>query len=236
MLTSSQEQLSDAAFAQIIRRARLHQEEALVALYQRALPVIYRYVLARLGQPDLVEDVVSDVFLVMVESIGALRAEHEAGFYAWLIQIAQGKIARALRSRKRSEMRLVPLGGYTSESNEESWEKEFPATDLSSNPVALQEWRETLAELGLALGSLTTEQQVVVIGRFLAGQSIEDLARALKKQPGAVRALQFRALGKLAEHLKLGSRPRAGGENTGTQFPQGRLRRDTQSGGKGGRV
>src|SRR5690349_17418453 len=111
LFTTSQEGLSAAAFAQVIRRARQRDEEALVALYRRALPVIYRYVLVRLGQPDLVEDVVSDVFLVMVESIGALRAEHEAGFYAWLIQIAQGKISRALRSRKRSEMRLVPLAG-----------------------------------------------------------------------------------------------------------------------------
>ena len=220
LLTASQEQLSDAAFAQVIRRARLHQEEALVALYQRALPVIYRYVLARLGQPDLVEDVVSDVFLVMVESISTLRAEHEAGFYAWLIQIAQGKIARALRSRKRNEVHLAPLGGYASGSNEESWETEFPATDLASNPAALQEWRETLAELGLALGSLTTEQQVVVIGRFLAGQSIEDLARALKKQPGAVRALQFRALGKLAEHLGFcGQPPASRRQECGNRLP-----------------
>jgi RNA polymerase sigma factor (sigma-70 family) len=210
--TTSQEELSAAAFAQVIRRARQRDEEALVALYRRALPVIYRYVLARLGQPDLVEDVVSDVFLVMVESIGALRAEHEAGFYAWLIQIAQGKIARALRSRKRSEMRLVPLAGYAAEGEEERWEAEPMATDLASNPVALQEWRETLGELGLALGSLTTEQQVVVIGRFLAGQSIEELARALKKQPGAVRALQFRALGKLAEHLGFAGRTSYGGK------------------------
>jgi RNA polymerase sigma factor (sigma-70 family) len=213
LLTANQEHISAAAFAQVIRRARLHQEEALVALYQRALPVIYRYVLARLGQPDLVEDVVSDVFLVMVESIGTLRADHEAGFYAWLIQIAQGKIARALRSRKRSEMRLVSMSNSAGGAEEEGWEAEFPATDLASNPVALQEWRETLAELGLALGSLTTEQQVVVIGRFLAGQSIEDLARALKKQPGAVRALQFRALGKLAEQLGFaGSRAQSGGK------------------------
>jgi RNA polymerase sigma-70 factor (ECF subfamily) len=218
----------------MIRQARQHHEEALVALYQRALPVIYRYVLARLGQPDLVEDIVSDVFLVMVESIGALRAEHEAGFYAWLIQIAQGKIARALHRKKRDAMRLVPLGGYSAETEEDRWEPEVMTTDLASNPAALQEWRETLEELGLALGSLTTEQQVVVIGRFLAGQSIEDLARALKKQPGAVRALQFRALGKLAEQLGfVGSRPRAAGESAGTQFPQGRFRRGHHLEGKG---
>ncbi len=211
MPTTSQEHLSAPAFAQVIRRARQHDEEALVALYQRALPVIYRYVLARLGQADLVEDVVSEVFVVMVEAIDTLRAEHEAGFFAWLIQVAQGKIARALRRKIRGEMRLVPLMDADAAA-EGRQETEPMATDLASDPAALQEWRETLEELGLALGNLTAEQQVVVIGRFLAGQSIEDLARALNKQPGAVRALQFRALGKLAEHLGFVGRVTSGGK------------------------
>lgn len=186
----------------MLEQAKHRDEEALVALYQRALPVIYRYVLARLGRPDVVEDVVADVFLVMVESIGDLRAGHEAGFYAWLIQIAQGKIARALRRQQHNQVRLVSLS-ETSEGGDENQEAALMATDMESNPAALQEWRETLEELGLALGSLTTEQQVVVIGRFLAGQSIEDLARTLNKKPGSVRALQFRALETLAERLGL---------------------------------
>src|SRR6516164_11443867 len=101
--TDYQESVSTTTFAQVIKQARSHDEEAVVALYQRALPVIYRYALARLGRPDLVEDVVSEVFLVMVESIEGLRSEQEAGFYAWLLQIAQGKISRALRHVTRTE-------------------------------------------------------------------------------------------------------------------------------------
>jgi RNA polymerase sigma-70 factor (ECF subfamily) len=148
-----------------------------------------------------VEDVVSEVFLVMVESITDLRAEHEAGFFAWMIQIAQGKISRAIRHLKRQATHHAPLPD--SLADEERFLAEPMANDLLSDPAALQEWRETLQEVGLALGSLSAEQQVVVIGRFLAGQSIEDLARALGKQPGAVRALQFRALGALADRLGL---------------------------------
>ncbi len=193
--------VSTTTFAQIIRQARSHDEEALVALYQRALPVVYRYALARLGRSDLVEDVVSDIFLVMVESIDGLRTEQEAGFYAWLLQIAQGKISRALRHLTRSERKNIRLSGtYTTDDHSAM---ELMATDLVSNPVALHEWRETLEELGLALGSLSEEQQVIVIGRFLAGQKIEDLAQILGKQPGAVRVLQFRALNTLAKHLGL---------------------------------
>jgi len=72
---------------------------------------------------------------------------------------------------------------------------------MVSNPVELHEWRETLEEVGVAMSSLSAEQQVVVVGRFLAGQKIEDLAQALGKQPGTVRILQFRALNTLAKHL-----------------------------------
>jgi RNA polymerase sigma-70 factor (ECF subfamily) len=194
----------------VIRQARSHDEEALVALYQRALPVIYRYVLARLGRSDLVEDVVSEVFLVMVESIGDLRTEQEAGFYAWLLQIAQSKISRALRYVNRRETRYITLPGTPT--TEHFPTVELMATDLVSNPVALHELRETLEEVGVAIGSLNAEQQVIVIGRFLAGQRIEDLAQALGKQPGAVRVSQFRALKALGKHLGLASRSRRKGK------------------------
>ncbi len=137
----------------------------------------------------------------MVESIDELRTEQEAGFYAWLLQIAQGKISRAIRTLSRSERKQVPLPGV--QTSEYSGSMELIATDMVSNPVELHEWRETLEEVGVAMGSLTVEQQVVVIGRFLVGQKIEDLAQALGKQPGTVRILQFRALNTLAKHLGL---------------------------------
>ncbi len=207
--TERPEPVPPALFAEILERARLRDEKALVTLYRRALPVVYRYVMARLGRPDLVEDIVSEVFLTMVESIGILRAEHEPGFYAWLIQIAQGKIARTLRHLTRKERNNLPLPDVS------DWTRHIAstdpiATDLVSNPVSMQEWRETLEELSEALGKLSIDQQTVVIGRFLAGQSIDELASAMGKQPGAVRALQFRALGVLADHLGLTRRRRRG--------------------------
>lgn len=197
----------------MIRQARSHDEEALVALYQRALPVVYRYVLARLGRYDLAEDVVSEVFLVMVESITGLRTEQEAGFYAWLLQIAQGKVSKTIRHLSRTERRQIPLPDNRAPGR--SSMQEPVATDLLSDPVALHEWRETLEEVGVALGHLSADQQVIVIGRFLAGQKIEDLAQALDKQPGSVRVLQFRALKAMAKHLGLARS--LGGRSKGEQ-------------------
>lgn len=209
--------ISSTPFAQVLRQAREHDEEALVLLYQRALPVIYRYVLARLGRMDLVEDVVSEVFLVMVESISELRTEEEAGFYAWLIQIAQGKVSRALRQQVQMRTRQVALPdpGVSDRSGRITTEaRSLVANDVFSDPVALQEWRETLTEVGEALGKLSEGQQMIVIGRFLAGHSIEELAQALDKAPGTIRVSQYRALQALARHLgrTRGSQTRRQGE------------------------
>jgi len=66
----------------------------------------------------------------------------------------------------------------------------------------------------LVCGSFVrAEQPVIVIGRLLAGEKIEDLAQAPGKQLGAVRILQFRVLRALAKELGLarGSRHRGKG-------------------------
>jgi DNA-directed RNA polymerase specialized sigma24 family protein len=119
--------VGNVTFAQIIRKARTRDEEALTALYLHAAPTMYRYVNGRLRRPDLVEDVVSEVFLDMVEAIGNLRSEQEAGFFAWLYQIAQGKISRALKGVTASERRLEPLS--TPVSGEDRPAVEPKATD-----------------------------------------------------------------------------------------------------------
>ena len=194
----------------MLARARRHDEDAVTVLYQRALPTIYRYVVARSKRPDLAEDIVADVFLTMVEAISELRADHEAGFFAWLLRIAQGKVARALHLATQQQQHQQ---AFAENEPETTWPSiDLIATDLASDPEALHEWREVVQELGVALGKLSIEQQIVIIGRFLADQSIESLAQGLGKQPGAIRALQFRALGALADHLGNGRKPRRGGK------------------------
>lgn len=200
-ITDKRTSLSPPSFAQVMQRARLHDEEALVALYQRALPVIYRYVIARLGRVDLAEDVVSEVFLVMVESISDLRTDEEAGFYAWLLQIAQGKVSRLFRRLKQIGKWHLPLSDIFATDGYAPVEP--MATDLVSNPAALHEWHETLKEVGLALGNLSNEQQMILVERFLGEQKIDDIAQALGKPAGTVRVLQFRALKSLAAQLGL---------------------------------
>jgi len=52
-----------------------------------------------------------------------------------------------------------------------------------------------------AVKHLTTEQQEVLVLRFIENMSSRQVAQVLGKNEGAIRALQFRALGRLRKLL-----------------------------------
>lgn len=69
---------------------------------------------------------------------------------------------------------------------------------------------EAMNRLGLIdvqrlLGALTSEQRDVVALRLIAEMSVEEVANALQKPPGAVKALQRRALATLRRRLGPGA-------------------------------
>lgn len=178
-------------------------------LYRLALPAVTRFVQSRLGKPDLVDDVVQEIFLTMVMEIGDLRATYEKGFYAWLMSITRAQVSLRIKKISRTDARHLPLTGLTDD--EEGWdEREPPATDLESDPQAMQEWREQVSEINKALEGLTNEQRSVIKGRFIEGKEIEELSLTMDKRPGAIRQLQFRALKQLAKSLGRIRGPQAG--------------------------
>ncbi|HEY6072906.1 MAG TPA: sigma-70 family RNA polymerase sigma factor, partial [Anaerolineales bacterium] len=65
--------------------------------------------------------------------------------------------------------------------------------------IELQFETEALRE---ALKELTEDQQQVVVLKFIAGLSTDEIAEQLGKRAGAVRALQMRALQALAGILE----------------------------------
>jgi RNA polymerase sigma-70 factor, ECF subfamily len=52
-----------------------------------------------------------------------------------------------------------------------------------------------------AMASLTDEQRQVVTLRFIEGWEVDEVAQAMGRKPGAIHALQHRALGALQRAL-----------------------------------
>jgi RNA polymerase sigma-70 factor, ECF subfamily len=83
-------------------------DPGLLSVYDRALPEVYGYLLARCGQRALAEDLTADTFLA------AVRTENDGGApttVAWLIGTARHKLVDHWRRREREERGLRLLEG-----------------------------------------------------------------------------------------------------------------------------
>ena len=87
----------DFPFALVLQRAQQKDQQALSALYKRFLPVVYRFVLARVSDQHLAEDLTADTFFAVVKDIGATRANDELGFSAWVLGIARSRVLQHFR-------------------------------------------------------------------------------------------------------------------------------------------
>src|SRR5260221_4822083 len=189
--TLSERWLPDLPFASVLERARALDHGALSLLYSRYLPVVRLYVLGRVRDVHLAEDVISETFLAMVDSIERVRADGEPAFAGWLLGIARNKVVDHYRRRAA----LPTIQGMVA-----PWEE--PAAQAEAgDPLNVVTARESWAEVVAALQRLTEEQRMVVLYRCVLGYATEDVARLMDRQPGAGGALQFRALGSLARVL-----------------------------------
>jgi RNA polymerase sigma-70 factor (ECF subfamily) len=76
------------------------------------------------------------------------------------------------------------------------------------NPLDTVDERLGLGEIAAALSTLTDEQRDVVLNRFVLGFDLRETSQLMHKNVGSIKALQHRALARLAKTLRA-----AGGEH-----------------------
>lgn len=180
-------------FERVLERAKALDKTALSMLYKRFLPVVYRYTLARVADIHQAEDITAETFIAVVEHIATTRALDELSFAAWLLGVARNKVAMHFRQQR----------GQPQIQRDMPEDAEPVASAEGDDPLAIITARESWSEVVQALNLLTEEQRAVVLYRCVLGYSTDDVARLMEKQPGTIRALQFRALASLARHLGL---------------------------------
>ncbi|MGE5249356.1 MAG: RNA polymerase sigma factor [Bacteroidota bacterium] len=169
----------------LLNRAKAGDSEAFGQLYDECIDRIYRYVFFRVTDEETAEDLTSQVFFKAWENLDRCKSTG-APFIAWLYTIARNAVIDYYRTRKNT----VALEAASALASDE------PAPD---ERIELQFETDSLQE---ALKELTNDQQQVVILKFIVGMSTDEIANHLGKRPGAVRALQMRALQALAGILE----------------------------------
>jgi RNA polymerase sigma factor (sigma-70 family) len=171
-------------FDSLLGAARDGNEAAWQELYNGLAPAILGYLRAN-GAPEA-EDVLSEVFLQVARDIATFDGE-ERGFRSWVFTIAHHRLVDARRHSARRPVELAP----------DPPEPRERADDAADEALA----RIGVKEVHRVLSTISEEQRAVLLLRVIGDMSIEDVAKAVGKRPGAVKALQRRGLAAVKREL-----------------------------------
>jgi RNA polymerase sigma-70 factor (ECF subfamily) len=168
----------------LVSLAQQGDGEAFAKLYDRYVDPVFRYIYYRVSDRALAEDFTSETFLRALRSISQLTYQgRDVG--AWFTTIARNIVFDHVKSA-RNRFELV---------TDQPIEPSDPAPSTESAVLA----RLTAERLVAAVNQLATEQRECIVLRFMQGLSVSETAAVMGKNDGAIKALQHRAVRKLAE-------------------------------------
>jgi RNA polymerase sigma-70 factor, ECF subfamily len=180
----------------LVERAQAGESEAFGLIYDRYVDTVFRFVYFRVGNRQLAEDLTSDTFLRALKRIGSFTWQgRDLG--AWLVTIARNLVADHFKSGR---YRLEVTTGDVLDADREDRGPE-------GSPEAAVVEHITNVALLTAVKQLNPEQQECIVLRFLQGFSVAETAKAMGKNEGAIKALQYRAVRALARLLPDGFQP-----------------------------
>ncbi len=143
-------------------------DATLLALYDRALPQVYGYLMTRCGDKVVAEDLTSETFLAAASSEGPVTI-------GWLIGVARHKLVDHWRRQGRQE-RLRQAVEASSVPADDPWE------------IQLDRWRAREVLIRLA-----PQHRAALILRYLDGLGVPEAATVLDRSVAATEALLVRA-------------------------------------------
>jgi RNA polymerase sigma-70 factor, ECF subfamily len=176
-------------FEAVLAAAQRGAPTALETIFTTLSPVVHGYL--RMQGAREPEDLTSEVFVAVLRNLDGFEGD-ESGFRSWVFTIAH---RRLLDERRRLARRpnVEPLIG------EEGDELDLLAPDDVEGDVVATLSVERVRSL---CDQLAPDQRDVLLLRLLARLTIDEVAEALDKTSGAVKALQRRgmaAVGRLLE-------------------------------------
>lgn len=168
----------------LVRRAQQGDKEAFADLYESHFDKVYRYLTLKTGSRTEAEDMTQQVFVKAYRSIRSFKWKGPP-FSSWLFRIAHNVMVDFFR--RQAKRPTVPLNESLVAGGED--------------PMKVVELRFDVERVAAATWRLTDAQQEVISLRFAGGLAIAEVAQAMGKSQGAVKALQHSAIAALRRLL-----------------------------------
>jgi len=169
----------------LVQRAVGRDAEAFGRLYDVHVDRVYRHIYYRVGNEQDAQDLTQQVFLKAWQAIHRYK-KTASPFVAWLMTISHNLVVDFYRIKK----------------DKAHLEAEVLADGLSSGPDQAAEASFEQQRLRRAILQLGSDEQQVVILRFIEGFEFSEIASLMKKKEGNVRVILHRALVKLRNILE----------------------------------
>ncbi|MFC7341585.1 sigma-70 family RNA polymerase sigma factor [Saccharopolyspora griseoalba] len=163
--------------------------DAFGRLYDEYSQTVYRYVLFRVSDHCLAEDITSETFLRGLRRIASISYQGR-DVAAWFITIAKNLILDHIKSsRNRLEIPTCEITDHV------------PGKGPQVGPEQHVLTHAVNGQLAECIRQLNPDQRECIRLRFLMDLSVTETAVAMDRNEGAVKALQHRAIRRLAQLL-----------------------------------
>lgn len=169
--------------SQTVQRALEGDRSALAHIYDACAKPIYRYHYSRMGNAPDAEDLTSQTFMAVIESLP--QYQHRNNFTAWVFQIARNKLMDHFRGNHRH--------GEIHE-----WVADPAQVDVLEAVVR----NESRARLKSLLHLLNEEERELIRLRYTAELSFVEIAQLLGRKEDAVRKAIRRILDRLSIQME----------------------------------
>lgn len=198
-MTSADAPTPDVDVWSLVSKAQKGDQDAFGQLYDQYVDTVYRYVFFRVGDRELAEDVTSETFLRALRRIESVSYQgRDVG--AWFVTIARNLILDHVKS---SRHRREVVTGEIADAGAVPFFSEHRGDHGPESSLLASSQRELLL---VAITELGSDQRECIVLRFLQGLSVSETATIMQRNEGAVKALQHRAVRRLAKLLPQGIR------------------------------
>jgi len=189
---------SDAVNRALLARARAGDRQALGELLENNRDYLRnladRLLDDRMGRRIDASDLVQQTCLSVHKQIGEFVGKDAAQFLAWMRQIHERNIRNAVRDQLHAEKRAIGREEAVADVDAHAIQQTSPSQHVAR--------REESAQLATAISHLVEDEREALRRRYLEGESVAEIAKAMGLSKDALGRLFKRAMKNVKRHLR----------------------------------